>query len=211
MTTDANQVSTQAATTNEGAASQPPASEANQPQASVVENPSEQAKPSEEAQPKAESEKPSEIEYKLTPPEGVTLDPEAESEIISVAKELGLKNEGAQKLLDQRLGLVSKIKQELSDSVEAQKNAWKEQLLADKEIGGDNLQKNLAFVAKARDQFASKELVSFLDQTGLGGHPELVKLLYKVGKSISEDAVIPQKSSVAVEKKDAASILYPNH
>ena len=54
---------------------------------------------------------------------------------------------------------------------------WAADVKADKEIGGDNLISNLSAAQRALDQFGTPELKEYLNTTGLGNHPDLVKTL----------------------------------
>jgi hypothetical protein len=85
---------------------------------------------------------------------------------------------------------------------------WTEQVKTDKEIGGDKLDQNLGIARKAIDTFGSPELKALLNSTGLGNHPEVVKLAFKVGKAISEDRFVTGSPKGA--ETDMAKKLFPN-
>jgi hypothetical protein len=86
---------------------------------------------------------------------------------------------------------------------------WTEQVKTDKEIGGDKLAENLGVARKAIDTFGSPELKALLNSTGLGNHPEVVKLAFKVGKAISEDGFV-SGSPKGNTTNDPAKKLFPN-
>lgn len=67
---------------------------------------------------------------------------------------------------------------------------WAADTKADKEIGGDKLTVSVGHAQKALDTFASKEFREFLDSTGTGNHPEMVRAFAKVGKLMSEDSFV---------------------
>ena len=86
---------------------------------------------------------------------------------------------------------------------------WRQQATADKEFGGQKLEENLVVARKAMQAFASPELKQLLAQTGLGNHPEVIRMFVKAGKSISEDGFVQGGTAVA-KPKSAAEILYDN-
>lgn len=143
--------------------------------------------------------------YEFAMPDGVELDEKAVGEFTEIAKELKLPQDQAQKLVD----LYAK---RVQGQVEAHKTlveGWATSVKADKDIGGDKLPESLATARKAVDAFGSPELKNLLNTSGLGNHPEFVKLMYRAGKAISEDRFVIGGESGAVNT-DIAKSLYPN-
>jgi hypothetical protein len=146
------------------------------------------AEPGPETEP-AEGEEPKEGEdgppeaYDFKAPEGVALDPVAVEAFAPVAKELGLTQTQAQRVVDLYAGLQAQQAEAQAEQVKA----WAKQVTTDKEIGGAKWAEHRAVIARARDAFASPELVQLMEQTGLGSHPEVIKLFVRVGKAISDD------------------------
>jgi hypothetical protein len=143
--------------------------------------------------------------YEFAMPDGVELDEKAAAEFSDIAKELKLPQDQAQKIVDMYAKRVQ-------GQVEAHKTlveGWASTVKADKEIGGDKLPESLATARKAVDTFGSPELKNLLNTSGLGNHPEFVKLMYRAGKAISEDRFIVGGETGAVNT-DIAKSLYPN-
>ena len=69
-------------------------------------------------------------------------------------------------------------------------------------------QENYRF--KAIETFGTPELRSLLDSTGMGNHPEVVRLALKIGKAISEDTIVRGRNTPSGGAKDPASVLYGN-
>lgn len=124
--------------------------------------------------------------YDLKMPEGVQLDSAAAEEFTAIAKELKLDQGAAQKLADIGAKMATRQAEAHTQMIET----WTEQVKTDKEIGGDKLDENLGIARKAIDTFGSPELKTLLNSSGLGNHPEIVKLAYRVGKAISEDRFV---------------------
>lgn len=144
-------------------------------------------KPAEEKEQKQEGA-PEKYEFKTG--EGVELDTEALKDFEPVARELNLTNEQAQKLVDAYPKILAGVQQRQAEAWQAQTEQWAADVKADKEIGGDKLTANLSAAQRALEQFGDPELKEYLDSTGLGNHPALVKAFIKVGKAMSEDKVV---------------------
>ncbi|EMH8424384.1 peptidase [Klebsiella pneumoniae] len=143
--------------------------------------------------------------YEFQAGEGVELDAEALKDFEPVARELNLTNEQAQKLVDAYPKILAGVQQRQADAWQAQTEEWAATVKADKEIGGDKLTANLGVAQRALDTFGTPALKEYLNGTGLGNHPELVKAFVKVGKAMSEDGVVTGKES---GQRSAAEVLY---
>ncbi|HDZ1286270.1 peptidase [Klebsiella pneumoniae] len=143
--------------------------------------------------------------YEFQAGEGVELDAEALKEFEPVARELNLTNEQAQKLVDAYPKILAGVQQRQAEAWQAQTEEWAATVKADKEIGGDKLTANLGVAQRALDTFGTPALKEYLNGTGLGNHPELVKAFVKVGKAMSEDGVVTGKES---GQRSAAEVLY---
>lgn len=143
--------------------------------------------------------------YEFRAGEGVELDAEALKDFEPVARELNLTNEQAQKLVDAYPKILAGVQQRQADAWQAQTEEWAATVKADKEIGGDKLTANLGVAQRALDTFGTPELKEYLNGTGLGNHPELVKAFIKVGKAMSEDGMVTGKES---GQRSAAEVLY---
>ncbi|EOC1317154.1 peptidase [Cronobacter turicensis] len=204
----------------------PPAASAPEPGAEGGgDNPASTAQPTEPApepteapagkpQPGAEGDKPGDKQqkqegapekYEFTAAEGVELDKTALAEFEPVARDLGLSQEQAQKLVDVYPKLLAGMQQRQAEAWQQQTEEWAANVKADKEIGGDKLTANLGVAQRAVDQFGSPALKEYLDGTGLGNHPELVKFCVKVGKAMAEDGVVMPGTGGT---RSAAEVLY---
>jgi hypothetical protein len=129
--------------------------------------------------------------YEFVAQEGQAFDGAIIEAYSTVAKDLGLPQDKAQKMLD-TMGPAIAARQ--AEQVAAASAQWLEQSRADPEFGGDKLAENLAFVAKAREDLATPGLRALMDQTGIGNHPDMIRLFFRYGKAISEDTFQPGRS-----------------
>lgn len=157
-------------------------------------------KPEEEQKQEGAPEK-----YEFTAGEGVELDTEALKDFEPVARDLNLTNEQAQKLVDAYPKILAGVQQRQAEAWQKQTEGWAETVKADKEIGGDKLTANLSAAQRALDQFGTPELKEYLNATGLGNHPDLVKTFVKIGKAMSEDGMVDGSNQ---GQRSAAEVLY---
>ena len=167
---------------------------------------------SEQTESEATDEKPDEKEVEVsdenvesisyedfTVPEGFG---EVTEEAKSLFKDSSLSQEDAQKFVD----YGSKIQKDTIDAMkseqEKQSKAWADEV--DKDLKAE-LPGAIDFVTK----HTSKEFVSFLNETGLGNHPEMVRMMSKMSKATSEDS-LSTAPSTAGEKAELtnAQVLY---
>lgn len=136
--------------------------------------------------------------YEFKAPEGAELNPETVSEFSALAKELNLPQAEAQKVLDFGMKVqqdtIAQVQARMTESVEAQGEAWGNESKADKEFGGDKFDENLAVAQKALDQFGSPELKTMLVQSKLGNHPEVLRAFVRIGQAISQDGFVPGRA-----------------
>jgi len=160
---------------------------------------------------KAETEKPVVPEkYDLKLPEGALVDKSRVEEISNLAREKGLSNEQAQDLLTRENDAVVKYHNAQQDHVNKMREDWRKQVVEDKELGGDNLNKNVELAHRALKEFGSDALKQQLESTGLGNHPELVRMLSKVGRLIGDDKIITTGNSSSMGRKSLEEVLYNN-
>lgn len=146
--------------------------------------------------------------YEFKAPEGVQLDSAVIGAFSEVAKELDLSETKAQKVLD-RVAPVIAARQ--AEQLKAARREWAEAAAADKEFGGGKLAENLAVAKRALDAFATPALRTLLEASGLGNHPEVVRLFYRAGKAISEDDRLVTGQGGQSNRNDARLLYKASH
>lgn len=151
--------------------------------------------------------------YEFTLPEGVTQDEAMLGEFETVARELGLDNDRAQKLLE--LGLKAQ-----QQGLDAGRSAWadtakgwREATIADPEIGGKNLPASIAAAQKILRAYAPKEVRELLETTAWGEWTPMVKFLVTLGKRIGEDRIAGASGPGSPEPQSEEAryrLLYPS-
>lgn len=147
--------------------------------------------------------------YEFNMPDGVELDEAKAADFSLMAKDASL----TQAQADKFVGLYQKAQ---TDGLEAQQAAWQDQLAAwrdeassDKEIGGVKFQENIGLAKKGLDVFGNEALKEALNTSGMGNHPEVIRMLTKIGAAVSDDSFVFGKNAPQ-ERKSHADILFPN-
>lgn len=143
----------------------------------------------------------------FTMPEGMEADTALIEGISPVLKELGLSQEGAQKLVDAYNTKIQADTTATQAASEAMVKGWKNDLMNDAEFGGAKFNENAAIANAAIKEFGTPALVQMLQATGISNHPEMVKFAHKIGSLISEDGFNRGAADKGAKKSDAV-ILY---
>jgi|TARA_R110002110_G_scaffold264599_3_gene480365 hypothetical protein len=168
--------------------------------------------------------------FDLVVPEGYSMDDSATKEFSEFAQELGVDKEKAQKMLDRH---VTSLNDSMGRSDKAMKevhDSWATESMNDKEFGGTNLAENIVGARKVMNSFSSpasdadgKPVVHqegamkgqqmtkvevLLNQTGMGNHPEMIRVFHRISKAVSEDSFVPGDMKPKEQKKTHADIMY---
>jgi hypothetical protein len=168
----------------------------------TVENTSTETTSAETEEAKTEETKPTipESYEDFSLPEGMEYDQASSDNFKAVAKELGLSQEAAQKLVSFQTDLI-KAQQEAQTN---QMNSWRQE--SEKSIGKDGIEQ----ANRALAEFTSPEFIQYLNDTGLGNHPALIKTFQKVYDKIGESSFVDNNSSGTVSLRNDYSKLYPS-
>lgn len=138
----------------------------------------------------------------LALPEGAIADPATMDAFKAVLGEHKLPTESAQKLLDLHLQTLQAQQAQVQQTIAG----WAQQVGSDPEIGGAGQKQALGLARQALDAYGSPELISVLNDTGLGNHPAVIRAFYRMGKAIAEDGRKGPGHGVA---PDPLRALYP--
>ncbi|MGB1650806.1 MAG: hypothetical protein ACPHEP_07250, partial [Acidimicrobiales bacterium] len=155
-------------------------------------------------------------EYEFTPPDGLEIDEERLEAFGEYAHGLGLSQDQFQKLIEYDIERTANAQQSMAEAYSERISSWADATKVDKELGGEQLDENLGLAKKAMESFASPELAKLIDTPsadnpdglGLGNHPEVIRLFYRVGKAISESELVTGDSKI--EGPDSLQRMYPS-
>jgi hypothetical protein len=121
-------------------------------------------------------------------PDGVVADTALLEKAVPLFKELGLKGEQAQRVVDLYVARqAEQATQNAADWAEQDK-AWVKEVKDDKELGGEKLEAN---VRKARQAVAklAPDLPEELTRLGLANHPGFLRLFHRISQAIGDDTI----------------------
>lgn len=124
--------------------------------------------------------------YEL-PETDVPIDENYQSEFLQKAHELGLtKNQAADLYKWNNDHVSNKLSEQQQNSQQAEQEAI-EQL---KQEWGEAYDQNARLATQTLEEFGGDELKQWLDETGAGNNPTLIKAFAEIGKAMSEDNAI---------------------
>lgn len=160
--------------------------------------------PAEEA-PASETPEPRTPEsYKITLPEGMTVDEGALAEFTKLAAEGNFTDEQAQSLVDLYTGVQKSFIEETTKSFVQTRDEWRGQIKADKELGGDNLQQTQTVLARAVETYGDDEARKAFNMTGAGDNPGIVRMIYRMAKALSEGTQVVAPSGAPAKRITSA-------
>lgn len=143
-------------------------------------------KPAEPAKPEGAPEKYTDF----TLPEGAEVNAELMSSFKDLAKANNLPQAAAQQLVEFHVSALKQVADRADQLWADANNKWVDEVKADPEIGGANLEKVKTTIAKAFDQFGDPNVRDALEFTGAGNHPAIIRTLYKMASKLVEGAAV---------------------
>jgi len=153
---------------------------------------------------------PEDGKYILTMPEGVEVDQPLLDALGPKFKELGLSTKQAQGLAEAYAAQKKAEFDARSSEYAATVSGWIDQAKTDDEIGGGKWDRTASEASKVIDRFGTPALKAYLNETGGGNHPEIIRLAARVGAAISEDDPARGENRGTKTEADPAKRLYPN-
>ncbi len=145
-------------------------------------------------------------------PENYCYDENLLNEFNELAGKYNLSQKSANELMSIAVKLTqlmgNNYSKTLADQQRQKVEAYKQNLVNDREIGGANLSSTIKTANKAYTHFADEEVQELLSQTGLNCHPKIVKMFFNIGKKMQNDLIYGANIPNAV-KENREDILYP--
>lgn len=152
---------------------------------------------------------PEKYEFKL--PDGVILDEPLLKAVEPALRELNLNNEQANKLATTFAAYQTAQVKAQADAAQKQVTNWVAAVSADKEIGGPGKPQDLPAVKDAQAalaRFGSPALSAFLDASGIGSHPEVIRAFAKIG-ALTREGQFHDGRQTTNDKKAPEQMLWP--
>ncbi len=166
---------------------------------------------------------PDDGKYEFKMPDGVALDEKLSAAMSPVLKDIGITRAQAQKLVDvfaeQQRNSGEEFAKSPTGIMFASMNAynaeygqpdkWADMAAKDKEIGGAAWDGSVKTAQAALAKFGTPALKDFLLSSNAGNHPEVIRLMARVGAAVSEDR--PAGGDGGSGKPvEAAHVLFPD-
>lgn len=146
----------------------------------------------------------------FTMPEGFEANAEFTSSFSELARADNLSQEKAQKYVDLAATVVAAAVEQQAAQWREVQAGWAKALNTDPDIGGANREQAQADARLAIQKMGlDAETAQWLNQTGVGNHPGLVKVFANIGKLFREDK-IQIGGDAGAGDQTVANILYPN-
>jgi hypothetical protein len=156
----------------------------------------------------AEEKKEEAGEIVIKEPENFVLNSKIIEEVTAFAKEHKLDSATAQKILERENGLVASLLAAQEKQYEEETAKWPETVKTDKELGGDNFKESAAFANRALKAYGSPELIKILEETKYGNHPEVVRLLARIGRAAGDGKFIKGDANTLPKERPVEDLFY---
>jgi hypothetical protein len=160
--------------------------------------------------------------YTFDLPEGVDVEvteeiQEALDHFSSAARDMGLSQAQYQALVEYDLQRAQAAEETAVGEWVERVNNWKSSSLKDREIGNENYPETKASATATLRKFGTPALTELLKDPdpqnpnglALGNHPEILRLLSRVGKALGDPAPIDGKETAGSDEQRRLETLYP--
>jgi len=132
-------------------------------------------------------------QYKLELSENSLMDNSFLEEIESFLVENNISEDVAKGMLNKQEEVLAKWVESKTEAIEAEKDQWRDQVVNDKVMGGDNLKTTVENAKRVVGKYASEDFVNMLRETGYGDNPEFVRFVSAIGAAMSDDTLVSGK------------------
>lgn len=140
-------------------------------------------------------------------PETLKVDESRAKAFTELAGKLGLDSPKAQGLVDFYAEMGAAQEKSGLEAAQAELKSWNEAIVADKDLGGANIEITKKHATDALKKFATPAFRELLSQTGLGSHPEMVRFVVAVGKAGADDTITNGSGGTASDAQSEESFL----
>jgi len=127
-----------------------------------------------------------------------------------VAKELGVSQENAQRLMDLAAENSSTVIEQQRAAWDKMRDGWVNEIKSDKDFGGGKFNETIERAKRTLKSYDTEgELGKFLEETGFGDHPGVIRVLARIDKAMSEDRTVDGKPGKP-DTRSAAQVIYGN-
>jgi hypothetical protein len=146
----------------------------------------------------------------FTAPEGTTLDQDLLGEFKTIAKEMNLPQDQAQKVVDMGTKMMQKVMDGIMSQHQERVGNWLKDAENDTEIGADIKKGAESAALRAFNTITkgNEKAKAMVDELGIGNHPEFLRIFYRISQNMREDTF--EISNTGGQGKSTADTLYPS-
>lgn len=153
---------------------------------------------------------PEDGKYSLTMPEGVDVDQELLDAVAPKFAAKKLTTREAQEIADEFIKVGKAREEARMKSWGETIQKWADDAKADKDIGGAKWDATVSDAKRAVAKLGTPALREYLNATGGGNHPELIRFMAKVGGMVKEDNPAAGGAGGSGKPADPAHVLFPS-
>jgi hypothetical protein len=169
----------------------------------------EAAKPGENADNDPDDRVPDDGRYSLTMPEGIEVDQELVEALGPDFHEMGLTNRQAQQLADRFIEIQGRRGKAAGEAWAGRVQGWADEARKDRDIGGAKWGGTVGSAQRALSRLGTPALREYLNTSGGGNHPEMIRIFAKVGSMIQEDNPPNGGAGGHGRKAETAHLMFP--
>lgn len=125
--------------------------------------------------------------YVLKNANGEDVEPQELEMMSRMFKDVNLSQEQAQKLYSAYEKEQGSFVEQSQKAFNQMRDDWFNQTISDPQLGGQNIGQTKLCIKRVMQQCGNKELSEFLNKTGLGFNPAMVRFMTKVGELLGND------------------------
>jgi len=148
-------------------------------------------------------------ELAINAPDGVEIDSALADAALPVFQKHNIPQEAVDELTAEFAKHQAAQAENLETQLEATRNQWLDDSKADKDFGGDNFDENAGKAKRVIDAVGTPELKKLFEDSGLGNHPEMIRMTLKIAPMVLEDESTGG-GPAGNRGGDAASRMYPD-
>jgi hypothetical protein len=148
-------------------------------------------------------------EYKLAKPKDSRLSDADMERIESYAKDQGLSKEAAEKLVENQDNAHHEYIESLQAEHKQVIKQWVDDVRTDKELGGEKFGESAEYAKSVVDRFGTDKFREYLNDTGYGNNPEVVRIFARIGKAMAPDTIVKEHSP-STGQRSLEDVFYPN-
>ena len=130
-------------------------------------------------------------EYDWTPPEGFDYSPEDDTDFRQVAYDLGLTTK-------QAAGIRDYLAQNIMEDESSSRQSVEEGINGLRQEWGAAFDRNMSIAQNAVQVLGGEEVIQYLEETGAGNDPAMIKLFAAIGAELGEPGSLPGEGADAV-------------